>query len=111
MAEQAEKGVSISSVCTVFAESEVISQLAGGASKTSVALGAHISVAKRVAGLCGRLGMKPQVVMTGGVALNQGMVKAMREEIGMDIYVPENPQIMGAVGAAWLAKENFEKRK
>ncbi len=109
LAERAANSVHISSVCTVFAESEVISQLASGSSKESVARGAHEAVAKRVAGLCSRLGMKEQVVMTGGVALNRSMVKAMSEEIGLDIAVPENPQIMGALGAAYFAKERYEK--
>ncbi len=107
LAAKAEKSVPISSVCTVFAESEVISQLAGGAKPEEVAKGAHQSVAKRVAGLCNRLGMKPEVVMTGGVALNRSMVEAMSEEIGLHITVPENPQVMGAIGAADYARENY----
>lgn len=107
LAAKAEKSVPISSVCTVFAESEVISQLASGAKPEEVAKGAHQSVAKRVAGLCNRLGMKPQVVMTGGVALNHSMVDAMAEEIGLSITVPENPQVMGAIGAADYARENY----
>lgn len=109
LADRAETSVRISSVCTVFAESEVISQLASGASKESVARGAHEAVAVRVGGLCNRLGMKDLVVMTGGVALNHSMVKAMSEEIGFDIAVPENPQIMGALGAAYFARERYEK--
>ncbi len=107
LAADAKSSVSISSVCTVFAESEVISQLAGGAKPEEVAKGAHQSVAKRVAGLCNRLGMKPAVVMTGGVALNHSMVDAMSEEIGLPIIVPENPQVMGAVGAADYAREKY----
>lgn len=107
LAAQAESSVPISSVCTVFAESEVISQLAGGAKPEEVAKGAHQSVAKRVAGLCSRMGMASQVVMTGGVALNSSMVKAMSDEIGLDIIVPENPQVMGAIGAADYAREKY----
>lgn len=107
LAAKTEKSVPISSVCTVFAESEVISQLASGAKPEEVAKGAHQSVAKRVAGLCNRLGMKPEVVMTGGVALNHSMVDAMAEEIGLPVTVPENPQVMGAVGAADYARENY----
>ena len=110
LAARAEKSVPISSVCTVFAESEVISQLASGAKPEEVAKGAHQSVAKRVAGLCNRLGMQPQVVMTGGVALNESMVKAMSEEIGLPIVVPENPQVMGAIGAAYYAREKYQKK-
>ena len=107
LAAKAQNTVPISSVCTVFAESEVISQLAGGAKPEDVAKGAHQSVAKRVTGLCSRLGMVPQVVMTGGVALNASMVQAMAEEIKLDILVPENPQVMGAIGAADYAREKY----
>jgi len=107
LAAKAQNTVPISSVCTVFAESEVISQLASGAKPEDVAKGAHQSVAKRVAGLCSRLGMVPQVVMTGGVALNASMVQAMAEEIKLDILVPENPQVMGAIGAADYAREKY----
>ncbi len=107
LAAKTEKSVPISSVCTVFAESEVISQLASGAKPEEVAKGAHQSVAKRVAGLCNRLGMKSEVVMTGGVALNHSMVDAMAEEIGLPVTVPENPQVMGAIGAADYARENY----
>jgi predicted CoA-substrate-specific enzyme activase len=101
--------VHISSVCTVFAESEVISQLASGASRQAVAKGAHIAVAQRIAGLCNRLGMKDQVVITGGVALNRSIVKALEDEIGYKILRPENPQIMGALGAAYLARERYHR--
>ncbi|MDR1796693.1 MAG: acyl-CoA dehydratase activase [Clostridiales Family XIII bacterium] len=108
LAAEAEYAVAISSTCTVFAESEVISQLSAGASPASVAWGAHKSVAKRIAGLSGRLGLIPEIVMTGGVALNQSMVRAMEEEIETSILVPESPQTVGALGAAVYAKEKYE---
>ena len=66
LAAQSKESVPISSVCTVFAESEVISQLAAGATRQAVARGAHQSVAKRVAGLCNRVGIVPDVIMTEG---------------------------------------------
>ena len=95
----------ISSICTVFAESEVISQLAGGASLASVAKGAHISVAKRVSGLGKRIELRPDVVMTGGVALNPTMAECL------SVRLPEHPQTMGALGAALFAKEHYERRQ
>jgi predicted CoA-substrate-specific enzyme activase len=101
--------VSISSVCTVFAESEVISQLASGASRAAVAKGAHISVAKRIAGLAGRLGLKPEVVMTGGVAINGSMAAALAAELKTVIRVPESPQTIGALGAAVYASERWNQ--
>lgn len=107
LAEKATQSVHISSVCTVFAESEVISHLAAGADHSSVAKGVNQSVAKRIVGLCSRVGLKPQIVMTGGVALNSSMVKALEEEIQMHILNPNSPQTMGALGAAVFAREHY----
>ncbi len=113
LAERATAEIVISNTCTVFAESEVISQLAAGAKREDVAKGAHRAVAKRVAGLGSRMGMRPDVVMTGGVALNRGVVAALEREIGERIIVAENPQLIGAIGAALYAtvysKEMEEK--
>jgi predicted CoA-substrate-specific enzyme activase len=105
LSENATEEIVISNTCTVFAESEVISQLASGAKRENVAKGAHKAVAKRVAGLGSRVGMKPGVAMTGGVALNKGVVDALEKEIGEKIVVAENPQLMGALGAALFASE------
>jgi len=105
LAEKATEEVNISSTCTVFAESEIISQLATGAKKENVAKGAHKSVAKRVAGLASRIGIKPEITMTGGVALNKGVVEALEKELGAPITVIENPQSAGALGAALYAAE------
>lgn len=103
LAESDVSAVVISSVCTVFAESEVISQLSSGASIESVAKGVYISVAKRVSGLCNRIGIGEGIVMTGGVALQKSMVNSLRDELGKEIQVPQEPQIIGALGAALYA--------
>ncbi len=103
MAERGKDGVVISSTCTVFAESEMISQLAAGKKIEDVALGAHKSIAQRVAGLANRIGVSPTVVMSGGVALNNNVVKAIEAEIGYKIARLESPQTMGALGAAIYA--------
>jgi predicted CoA-substrate-specific enzyme activase len=105
LAERGEHGVNISSTCTVFAESEVISRLSSGAKREDVALGAHKSVAQRIAGLCARTGLSDAVVMTGGVALNLNVVAAIEQEIGRSITRPDDPQAVGALGAAIYAKE------
>ena len=105
LSESATEEIIISNTCTVFAESEVISQMASGAKRENVAKGAHRAVAKRVAGLGSRVGIMPGVVMTGGVALNKGVVDALEKEIGEKIVVAENPQLMGALGAALFASE------
>jgi predicted CoA-substrate-specific enzyme activase len=103
LADRATKEVSISSICTVFAESEVISVLAAGETIENVARGAHLSVAKRVAGMCGRVGAKEKVVMSGGVALNANMVNAMGAALGMPVTAAPHAQTVGAIGAAALA--------
>jgi predicted CoA-substrate-specific enzyme activase len=105
LAALGEPGVDISSTCTVFAESEVISRLSSGARRNDVALGAHKSVARRIAGLCARTGLADAIVMTGGVALNLNVVKAIEQEIDRPIIRLNNPQIVGALGAAICAAE------
>lgn len=105
LSDDATEEIIISNTCTVFAESEVISQMASGAKRENVAKGAHRAVAKRVAGLGSRVGMMTGVVMTGGVALNKGVVDALEKEIGEKIVVAENPQLMGALGAALFASQ------
>ena len=79
LARAGEAPVSISNLCTVFAESEVISHLAAGVSQANVAAGAIHSIATRIVGMAGRVGVEPQVVMTGGGALNGALVDALRE--------------------------------
>ncbi|MDF3000645.1 MAG: hgdC [Bacillota bacterium] len=105
LAARGNPGVVISNTCTVFAESEVISQLAAGMSIEDVALGAHKSIAQRIAGLCNRIGIADAVVMTGGVALNHNVVTAIEKEIHHPIIRLEDPQAMGALGAAIFARE------
>lgn len=109
LAAQTQEAVPISSICTVFAESEVISQLAGGATLASVARGAHVSVARRVSGLAKRVEIRPQVVMTGGVALNETMAQCLSQKLDVPVTIPKSPQTVGALGAAMFAKEHFTK--
>lgn len=105
LAERGKEGVDISSICTVFAESEMISQLSSGKSREDVALGAHRSIARRIAGLAGRVKVRPLVTMTGGVALNTTVCRMVAEETGAEIRPVEEPQLMGALGAAGYAME------
>ena len=103
------KYVGISSTCTVFAESEVISQLSMGTDKCDIINGIHKSVAGRVAGLAHRIGVRDQVVMTGGVAQNQGVVKALQDELGHEIHTAPLTQYNGALGAARFAFDKVNK--
>ena len=109
LGDQAETIVPISSTCTVFAESEVISQMASGKKNADVVAGIHQSVARRVAGLAGRVGLTPDVVMTGGVAQNGGVVKALEKELKVPIIVAPKSQLTGAIGAALIAFEKVSK--
>lgn len=92
--------INVSSTCTVFAESEVISQLSKGADIPKLVRGINTSVAVKAAALLNRLGIKEAVYMTGGVARNAGVVRALEKELGVKITVSQIPQINGAYGAA-----------
>ncbi|MDF3004287.1 MAG: hgdC [Oscillospiraceae bacterium] len=103
------KRVAISSTCTVFAESEVISQLAQNTDKCDIINGIHHSVASRVVGLAHRVGVREMVVMTGGVAQNAGVVKALEEELGHTIHTSPLTQYVGALGASLFAYQKCLK--
>jgi len=100
MDAQASGIVPISSTCTVFAESEVISQLAKGVDLRDLVKGIHRSVAVRTASLARRLGVEAPIAMTGGVARNAGAVRALERELGAPIRVSPLAQLAGALGAA-----------
>ncbi|MCI1966045.1 MAG: acyl-CoA dehydratase activase [Oscillospiraceae bacterium] len=102
-AAKATHPADISSTCTVFAESEVISQLAAGTKIPDLVAGICQSVASRVAALAKRVGVKETVCMSGGVARNAGVRTAMEKELGVRIAYSENAQLMGAFGAALYA--------
>lgn len=111
LGSMSQKQVGISSTCTVFAESEVISQLAMGTDKCDIIDGIHRSVAHRVTGLAHRIGVVPDVVMTGGVAQNIGVVNALQEELGCPIKTSPLTQYNGALGAALLAFQASSRNK
>lgn len=111
LSAQADRPAAISNTCTVFAESEVISQLSAGVSAANIAAGIHNSVAKRVAGMALRLGHPTSLAMSGGVALNTGVVSAMAREIGCPVQVHPLCQSAGAIGAALFAWEKQMKKE
>ena len=102
---KAAKPSKISSTCTVFSESEVISQLASGEKREDVVAGICQSVATRFASLVMRVGVTPTLCMSGGVAKNGGVRDALEKELGLQIVCPPNAQYMGALGAALYAWE------
>ncbi len=97
----------ISNTCTVFAESEVISKLSSGTPIPNVLSGIHQAVARRVAGLTLRNGIKTDVALTGGVAQNKGIIRALEQELNCTLIIPPDPQITGALGAALIAREKY----
>ncbi len=105
VASTATKNLSISSMCTVFAESEVTSLVAKGESPTEIARGLHISVAKRAASMLRRISPKGPIVFTGGVANNAFIINLLEHMTQKQILVPNSPEMNGAVGAALLATE------
>lgn len=98
-----KENVTISSMCTVFAESEVVSLVAQNKALPDIIHGLNVSVASKVGGLASRLGDQEEYMMTGGVARNMGIVKALEEKIGHPIYICDEAQICGALGAALFA--------
>jgi predicted CoA-substrate-specific enzyme activase len=97
--------VNISNTCTIFAQQEVIAHLSEGIPLEDIVAGLHEAIASRAVGMLRRLKIEPDVVFTGGVAKNSGVVKAVRENLGGEVLVPEDPLISGALGAALLGKE------
>lgn len=106
---KATEAVSISSTCTVFAESEVISHLSSGIPLENIVRGIHDSVARRVSGLAQRMGVVEEVAMSGGVALNAGVVTAMSQQLGLPVHVHPDCQLAGAIGAALYAQDLLEE--
>jgi predicted CoA-substrate-specific enzyme activase len=103
------KKIQLSNLCTIFAQQEVVALLSRAEKVEDIIAGLHYALASRVAPLARRLKVEPDVVLTGGVAKNIGMVKAMKEILGCELLVPEEPLLTGALGAAILAKENYTK--
>jgi len=106
---RATKKIPISSLCTIFAQQEVVALLSRGEKLENILAGLHDALASRIAALARRLGIEPDLVLTGGVAKNTGIVRAMKESLGCEILVPEEPLLTGALGAAILAKETYMK--
>jgi predicted CoA-substrate-specific enzyme activase len=107
-ASEADETVALSSMCTVFAESEVISLLAQGRDRKAIARGLHQSVADRVFPLAARFGGAGKVLMAGGVALDPCFVDVLAAKLGRQVVVPEQPQLVTAIGAALAASDGVK---
>jgi predicted CoA-substrate-specific enzyme activase len=105
---RAEKPLRITNVCTVFVESEIMSQLARGRRVEEILRGVHQSIATRSVALLRRVGIEPEVTFTGGVSRNTGMVAALEERLGIRVNVSADSPFMGAIGAALFARERAD---
>ena len=102
---ESESPAPVSSACTVFAESEVVSRVAEGVSKVDIIAGIHQAIASRIYAMVVRIPVKERIIITGGVARNIGVVSALEKRFETDIIVPAMPQHIGALGAALIAAE------
>jgi len=100
--------VGISSVCTVFAESEVVSLVARNHPREEIIRGLHRAIVNRVWSMVTGIGIHGAVTMSGGVAKNTGVVRLMEEKLGQSIHVYSEPQIIGALGAALMARRDLQ---
>lgn len=103
LSQHSTEHIRISSTCTVFAESEVVSLVARGVPKEDIIRGLHEAVAERIYGMVRRLRAHAPFVMTGGVAKNSGVVAAIESRLDSKLFIPSEPQIVGALGAALMA--------
>jgi len=101
---KSRKNVPISSICTVFAESEVISLIAEGCQRRDILRGLHEAITSRIIGMGSKLRWDGEVTMTGGVAKNTGIAHILAKKIACPMNIPEEPQIVGALGAALVAQ-------
>ena len=106
---KSRRKVPISNICTVFAQQEVINHLSAGVALEDVVAGLHDAIAGRVARMARRLKVEPEVVFTGGVAKNVGVVKALEENLGCPVLIPSDPLLSGAIGAALIARQTVLK--
>jgi predicted CoA-substrate-specific enzyme activase len=99
----------ISSTCTVFAESEVIGRIGAGENPNDIAAGAHAAMANKIGTLSRRVGVASLICVTGGVALNPAFRHYLSKQLDAELWMPDNPQLTGALGAALLCLEGHVK--
>jgi predicted CoA-substrate-specific enzyme activase len=100
---RSSKKVELTTTCAVFAESEIVAEIHRGAAREDILSGVHESIVAKVIANSNRIGVEPEVALTGGVAKNVGMVQTLRRMLQMEVKVPEFPETAGALGAAILA--------
>lgn len=104
---KSQKKIDFNTGCAVFAETEAISRVAEGATKEDILAGVHRALAAKIQVLVERLGLKPDCALIGGSAKDIGLVKSIEERLGFSLFIPEEPQIVAALGAALIAEEKL----
>lgn len=102
---QATQDIEVTSMCSVFAESEVVSMIHRKTPKNDILKGIHKSIASRICGLANRIMLEGELVVVGGISRNIGLVAILKELMDSELIVPEEPEIVGALGAALLARK------
>ena len=97
--------VAFTTGCAVFGESEAVSRVAEGVAKEDILAGVHVALADKIAAMVGRVGLEERCAITGGGALNEGLVKRVEERLATRLLVPAEPQFVTALGAAIMAEE------
>ena len=111
ISSQATAKMRVSNTCTIFARMEVVTRLSEGVPIEDIVAGVHDAIANRAVNMLRKLKIEFDVVFTGGVAKNMGMVKAVKDNLGCDVLVPDDPLLTGAIGAAILGRELTLKAK
>ncbi len=105
------KKVELTTTCAVFAESEIVAEIHRGSSREDILAGVHESIVAKVIASSNRIGVEPEVVLTGGVAKNVGIIEILRTKLQLEIKVPQCPETSGALGAAILAQKSRGRKK
>lgn len=104
---QAEEAADITSMCAIFAESEIVSLVHKGIPKNSIISGIHKSIAERIYGMSKKIGASGDVVLSGGVAKHAGLVEILEKKVGSRLFISDEPRYIPALGAALMAGENL----
>jgi len=103
---RSSRKIQLTTTCAVFAESEIVAEIHRESSKEDILRGVNESIVSKIASTIKRVGIEPELVLTGGVACNIGVVNALKGQLDLDVKVPESPEITGALGAAILARNS-----
>ncbi len=103
------EALTISSTCTVFARSEILRAIRQGTTRNNVLAGAHEALVTRIDGLLRRVGIEKELMVTGGIAKNTGIIRRLEQRTGLEAKTTFEPQIVGALGAALFAQEALER--